>query len=155
MRAILKKAALLIAMMSCALLAAAATALFTLDELVQRSRYVFVADVTDVAQPKWKDEQGSDVMLALATVTRALKGDVGNRVMIAYKANVDDQPQMQRGDRYLVFSVGAAAPLLHGHQVRALPIQGQEVSTFLIKGEPDKQSLPSIEERIARLVHGR
>lgn len=151
----LLKAVLLIAMMNCALLAMATTAIFTLDELVQRSRYVFVADVVDVGHPMWKDEQGSEVLLASATVTRALKGDVGNRVTIAYKVNVDDQPQMRRGDRYLIFSVGAAAPLLHGHQVRALPIQGQEVATFLIKGEPEKQSLPSIEERIARLVQKR
>ena len=142
-------------MIGCALSAMAASALFTLDELVQRSRYVFVADVIDVAQPKWKDEQGSDVLLASAAVTRVLKGDVGTRVMIAYKANVDDQPQMRRGDRYLVFSVGTATPLLHGHQVRALPIDGQEVSTFLIRGEPEKQSLLSMEERIARLVRER
>jgi hypothetical protein len=142
-------------MTNCALLATAATALFTLDELVQHSRYVFVAEVIDVAQPKWKDDQGSDIMLASATVTRALKGDAGSRVTIAYKANVDDQPQMKRGDRYLIFSVGGGAPLLHGHQVRALPLQGQEVSTFLIKGEPEKQSLASVEDRIALMVKGK
>lgn len=153
MRAILK-AALLLAMAGCALLATAASALFTLDELVQRSRYVFVAEVFDVAHPGWKDEQGSDVLLASATVARALKGDVGAQVIIAYKAKVDDQPQMQRGDRYLIFSVGSAAPLLQGHQIRALPVQGQEVSTFLIKGEREKQSLPTIEDRIARMVKG-
>jgi hypothetical protein len=151
----LLRATLLFALAGWAVVATAASALFTLEEIVQRSRYVFVAEVNDVAQPNWKDEQGSEIMLASVTVTRVLKGDTGNRVVIAYKANVDDQPQMRRGERYLIFSVGPATPLLHGHQVRALPVRGQEVSTFLIKGEPERQPLVSVEDRIRRLVEFR
>lgn len=133
----------------------AAVAIFTLDELAAESHHVFVAEVNSVANPNWRDQNGSEVLLADATVVQSLKGQTDSRVVIAYKAGVDDQEQMQPKQRYVVFGFGSNAALLMGHQVLALSIQGDDVLTATIKGEPKTQSLKSFKQRIsAALLRG-
>lgn len=130
----------------------AAVALFTLDELTSQSRFVFVGEVIAVLDPKWKDEQGNDVLLADVNVVHSLKGRTGERVVVAYKARVDDQEQLQARHRYVLFAFGPSPALLMGHQVRAFTVQGDEVLSSTIKGQPERQSLKALEQNIARAV---
>jgi hypothetical protein len=135
-------------------LVSGAIAVFTLDELTARSRYVFVAEVDRIASPNWKDEQGNEIVLAEVTVVHAMKGQIGPRAVIAFKANVADQEQMQSRQRYVIFSFGSNSALLMGHQLRAFPVDGDEVSSATLKGEPTKQPLGPFEQRVERLVNG-
>ncbi len=130
------------------LAAHAAVALFTLEDLTSQSRYVFVGDVTSVLDPKWKDEQGNDVLLADLKVVHSLKGQMGERVVVAYKGRVDDQEQLRERQRYVLFAFGASPALLMGHQVRVLTVRGDEVLSSTIQGQPEKQSLKALEQSI-------
>lgn len=135
--------------------AAAAVALFTLDELTTQSKTIFLVRVVEVRQPDWKDSGGANVALASAEVVRQLKGEPATRVVVAYLVNVSDQQQLEAGKQYLVFALGSIGPVYMGHQVRALPIAGEDVLITGLAGEKSQQPLSSFERRVRDAIRAR
>lgn len=123
-----------------------------LRELVSKAHSIAIVQVTEVDDSKWKDEQDSRVTLAYGTVTSRLKGRSNSSVVLAYKAGADDQPQIESGQRLVVFGFGPDEALLMAHQIRAFHFVGSEVTTEVISNEPGRQSLSVFLKRIRKMI---
>jgi len=133
-------------------IANAAVALFSLDELARRASIVAEVEVLRVLEPQWKDLNGSDVVLADLRVVNRLKGEVGRRMVVALKPQVEDQPKMQAQKRYVLFSNSDSSAFSMGHAIRAFPIVDDMVISETIQGEPPRQPLAAFLEKIDRAV---
>src|SRR5689334_2682590 len=124
--------------------ASAQLAVATVNELAQDASGIYLINVEQVADPKWTDETGQRVLVANSTIERAIKGRKRMDLAVAFQPNVSDRAKFAAGGRYLVFVYGAESALVVAQQTAALPIQGVEVDTSALRGEPKSQPLSSV-----------
>jgi hypothetical protein len=133
-------------------IAHAGVALFNLDELAKRATMVAEVEVLRVLEPQWKDANGSEVILAELRVLNRVKGEVGTRLVVALKPQVEDQPKMRTQERYVVFINGDSSAFFMGHAIRAFPIVDGMVISETIQGEPPRQPRAMFLEKLSRAL---
>jgi hypothetical protein len=132
--------------------AAAQLAVATIVELAEQASCIYLATVTEVVDPKWIDESGQRVMIAISPIERTLKGTDRKDLPIAFKPTVSDQAKFSVGGRYLIFVYGPQLPLVFANRTATLPIVGEDVETGQLRNEPRIQRLETVLSRINTAV---
>jgi hypothetical protein len=128
-------------------------ALFTVAELAEKADTICLCRALAIETHGWRDEHGRDIQLAIMGVVTPIKRAESSKIAIAFKPGVSEQTKFVSERRYIIFALENHGGLMLGHQLVALPIDGDIVSMTGLRSEPERQSVADLVRRLNLIVH--
>jgi hypothetical protein len=119
---------------------------------VEGADWILIGEVVSIESTNIRDHFGDQVKVARIKPYEFLKGEPESEFAIEFTPLVADGPKFMVNKSYLLFIRKTASGPSIGSYLGALEIANGTVSTWEILGEPEKQSLEGIVEKIKKML---